>query len=453
MSLLRPTRRSCNSGHGWVMLGLMLLSNLAWGQWQQLQSPAGANSIAPGFVSDTDGTIIMTWLEKYPVENASGAATVNHVLKFARFEDNAFLPAKTIASGSDWFANWADTPALHIQSDATWIAHWLQKSAASTYAYDIMLTVSHDQGQSWTAAATPHRDGSASEHGFVSYLDASNAADSNGKPGSSRLIWLDGRNTVAHGDHANAKADEAKRTETGSAVHGGEQAQRSAMTLRSALVHADGRISPSQLLDDQVCDCCQTAAVNTSSGAVIAYRNRSDNEIRDIAVMRHSAAGWSEPGIAHEDGWQTAACPVNGPALAARGDQVALAWFTMADAKPRVHLGLSKDGGQQFDLRQTLSAGSALGRVQLQAYTDGWLLSWMDTEQNQAVIRLARLDTTGNIIWQEQIAGVSAQRVSGVPRIAVLADGRIIMAWTSSTRGTTRISTAVLRTDDSAALR
>ena len=30
----------------------------------------------------------------------------------------------------------------------------------------------------------------------------------------------------------------------------------------------------------------------------------------------------------YNDGWKIAACPVNGPAVAANGKRVALAWFT-----------------------------------------------------------------------------------------------------------------------------
>ena len=149
--------------------------------------------------------------------------------------------------------------------------------------------------------------------------------------------------------------------------------------------------------------------------------------------------------IVHHDGWRISACPVNGPALAARGRQLAVAWFTMAEDKPRVHLALSSDAGETFSAPQTFASGTALGRVQLLQHADGWLLSWMDQPATGAgaVIRLAGLNADGSMRWQQQLQGVSAQRSSGIPRIAALADGRIIMAWTAADNGQSVIATSV----------
>jgi len=389
-------------------------------RWQSLANPSAPGSLAPRLVQAGDGTVYLSWLEKQHTARASAsAANTRHTFKFARLQETAdktsFLPARSIASGSDWFANWADTPALHIHSDALWLVHWLQKSADSTYAYDIMLSLSRDQGATWTQAFSPHHDNTQTEHGFVSYFPM--AEDRLG------MIWLDGRETQASSTHD----------------HGGS------MTLRSAGVDSAGNVSQSELLDQRVCDCCQTAAVSISGAAVIAYRDRTEDEIRDIAIMRRDAQGWSEPAIVHHDGWRISACPVNGPALAARGRQLAVAWFTMAEDKPRVHLALSYDVGETFSPPQTFAAGTALGRVQLLQHADGWLLSWMNQPATAAgaVIRLAGLNADGSMRWQQQLSGVSAQRSSGIPRIATLADGRIIMAWTAAGNGQSVIATSV----------
>ena len=94
------------------------------------------------------------------------------------------------------------------------------------------------------------------------------------------MIWLDGRETQ--------ETHETQKSQA-SHDHGGS------MTLRTAEVDSAGNISQSALLDQRVCDCCQTAAVSTSGATVIAYRNRTEDEIRDIAIMRRDAQGWSEP--------------------------------------------------------------------------------------------------------------------------------------------------------------
>lgn len=402
-------------------------------RWQMLANPAGPSSLAPRFAQAGDGTLYLSWLEKRPGDAA--AASV-HALQYASLQSGAnslsFAVAREIASGSDWFANWADTPGLTMHSAKLWVAHWLQKSAASTYAYDIMLSVSQDQGANWSAAFTPHHDNTPTEHGFISQFARAD--------GSVGLFWLDGRATMASTEVATlASAANPGHGDT----HGGKHA--GAMTLRTATLDATGNISPDELLDERVCDCCQTAAVSTPAADVIAYRNRSAEEVRDIAVLRRTELGFGRPQIVHADGWKTAACPVNGPALAASGERVALAWFTMADDVARVQLALSADAGASFAAPQTFSAATALGRVQLLAYADGWLLSWLDQppDSGAAVIRLASLTAAGDRRWQQQLGGVSARRVSGIPRIAALADGRIIVAWTASHNGQGIVQTAV----------
>jgi len=406
--------------------------------WQPIDNPAAADSLAPRFARSADGTVYLSWLQRHPATTPDGSTShaLNHARLLTAADKLSFAPARRIAIGSDWFANWADTPGLTIHSDTLWLAHWLQKSAASTYAYDIMLSISQDQGASWSAA----HDNTPTEHGFISQ---SARAD-----GSVALFWLDGRATMATTGAATLASaanpgHDGTHGDTHGDTHGGAHA--GAMTLRTATLDATGNISQDELLDERVCDCCQTAAVSTPAADVVAYRNRSAGEIRDIAELRRSAQGWSTPQIVHADGWRTAACPVNGPALAASGERVALAWFTMADDMPRVQLALSDDAAASFAAPQTFSAATALGRVQLLAYADGWLLSWLDQppDSGAAVIRLASMSAAGDLRWQQQLSGVSARRVSGIPRIAALADGRIIVAWTAARNGQGIVQTVV----------
>ena len=75
-------------------------------------------------------------------------------------------------------------------------------------------------------------------------------------------------------------------------------------------------------LDARVCDCCQTAAVATQRGLLVAYRDRGPDEVRDISVVRFESGRWTEPHPLHSDGWKIAGCPVNGPAMDATSDHV-----------------------------------------------------------------------------------------------------------------------------------
>jgi len=65
-------------------------------------------------------------------------------------------------------------------------------------------------------------------------------------------------------------------------------------------------------------------------------------------ILRRTAQGWSAPSPVHADGWKVPGCPVNGPAVAASGRRVAVAWYTYADERPRVRLAFSDDAGARF---------------------------------------------------------------------------------------------------------
>ena len=164
------------------------------------------------------------------------------------------------------------------------------------------------------------------------------------------------------------------------------------MTLRTATVSSDGSLHNEALLDARVCDCCGTASAQTDEGAVVAYRNRSDDEIRDIYLTRFTNGEWTEPVAVHNDGWRIEGCPVNGPAILARGQEVVVAWFTMADGEPLVKLARSVDQGSQFDPPIRINTENSLGRVDLAWLANGDLVvSYLVDRGEQAAVRLARV--------------------------------------------------------------
>ena len=52
----------------------------------------------------------------------------------------------------------------------------------------------------------------------------------------------------------------------------------------------------------------------TADGPLVAFRDRSNQEIRDIHVARVEQGKWTEAVPVHADNWRIEACPVNGPA-------------------------------------------------------------------------------------------------------------------------------------------
>lgn len=370
---------------------------------RELRTPAGPGSLAPSLFTTEDRRVLLSWVE--PVGEG------RHALRFAaRAKGGLWSEPLTVAEGASWFVNWADFPHLSALADGTLFAHWLEKrSGGTTYDYDVRVSRSRDLGRSWDAPFTPYRDDSAGEHGFVSFapLDATRMG----------VLFLDGR--------------EAKRKD-------------GAMTLRFAAVTRDAAPEPDTRLDERVCDCCQTALVRTTRGLVAAYRDRSPGEVRDVAVVRFTDGRWSEPVSPGAEGWQIHACPVNGPALAAAGDRVALAWFTMAAETPRVKIALSDDAGASWGPPRVVDDGHPIGRVDLafEARGGAAVVSWLEQTDAGASIRLRRFDAGGAASASVSLAGTSTSRSSGFPRIAV-ADGELLVAWRDASEPA-RLKTALV---------
>ncbi len=371
-------------------------------QWLEavidVPAPAAAGSRYPHLAPLPHGAV-MSWLEP----DAGGAFTLRH----STWTRGAWSTPLTVVAGSDWFVNWADFPSVVPVSDRVWAAHWLQQKPGDVYAYDVRIAVSQDAGDTWSRPMSPHDDGTPTEHGFVSLMDDGDAA---------RAVWLDGRHTSGEHDHAGGAGDS----------HGGG----GAMTLRSALIGADGlKLGLDTELDARTCDCCQTDSARTREGLVVVYRDRSEAEVRDIALVRQTKTGWSEPVHVARDGWLIDGCPVNGPAVDARGDTVVVGWFTAADT-PRVRLAFSADGGRTFRDPIEVAAGQVVGRVDVVLLPDGRaVVSWLEGAAGSAEIRVQPFTADGPAGTVALVAHSEVARSSGFPQMVVV-DGALLFAWT-----------------------
>lgn len=122
---------------------------------------------------------------------------------------------------------------------------------------------------------------------------------------------------------------------------------------------------------------------------------------------------------------------MNGPALAASGNRVALAWFTGARDTARVNVAFSRDGGAHFGAPIRVDGGSPGGRVDAVLLADGSaLVSWIErVGGDTAAVRVRRVTSDGKSGGPITIAQSSTARASGVPRM-VQAGSDIVFAWT-----------------------
>jgi hypothetical protein len=357
-----------------------------------MESPADSVSLAPYLFTDKNEQVYLSWISRQ-----TGKST----LQYSVLRADGWSPAQAIASGSNWFVNWADYPVLAGDGASSMIAHYLEKSENGKYTYDIKLRVSADSGKSWSEPILLHDDGKKAEHGFVSMA----AFEEN-----YFVAWLDGRNAVM------------EENENG---HEGHQGQ---MTVRGAIVDKSGKKVQEWVLDNKVCDCCQTSTVITANGPVVIYRDRSDTEIRDMSIVRLVNGEWTKPQSIYADNWKIEGCPVNGPRIAALGNNMAIAWFSSPNENSQVKLVFSNDGGASFSEPVQVNKEKAIGRVDIEMIDEStaWV-SWMEGSQ----IKAARVNRKGKIEKSIDIATTSESRPSGFPQMT-RSGNRLIFAWTDA---------------------
>ena len=170
------------------------------------------------------------------------------------------------------------------------------------------------------------------------------------------------------------------------------------MQIRVAEVKSDGEIRHEFELDSRTCDCCNTSTALTDDGPIVVWRDRSDQEIRDIYYSKFKDGNWSKSKPVFQDNWKINGCPVNGPKVAVQKNSLAVAWFTAADNNPKVNLSFSKDMGDNFMEPIQINQGKAIGRVDLLMLDkETALISWMESSENLALMRLAKVGIIGKI--------------------------------------------------------
>lgn len=384
----------------------------------EIASPAAPGSGQP-FLAPAGGGVWMSWTEPSPG---------GHRVAVSRYDGLSWSSPATVAEGDGFFVNWADFPTVRSYGELL-VVHWLQRGGQGTYDYGVRIAWSADRGATWSAPWTPHEDGTPTEHGFVSLFE---------RDGEVWAAWLDGRAMTVPGGPMSVRARSlpvAVPAAGGTGPAAGEQRREATSP------------GPEMLVDGRACECCQTDAVLAAGVPVLAYRDRADGEVRDIAVSRLLGTGWT-PGVpVHEDGWVIGACPVNGPALAARDAAVVAAWFTAPENRPRVSVAFSEDGADSFGTPLRVDSGQPAGRVDVVMLDDGSaLVTWLERGADGARILSRRVEPEGDMGDPVPLAEADAARASGFPRIARLGSDRLMVAWTDPS-GESRVRVAVLPLD------
>ncbi|HEY4560827.1 MAG TPA: sialidase family protein [Lysobacter sp.] len=374
--------------------------------WQEWRLPVDAAQ-QPDLAAAPDGSLLLSWIE--------GDSDAQH-LRFARWRDGRWTAPQSIVMDGG-IGNVADMPHVRQTEDGALWATWLRR-VGDGHARDLVLARSADDGRTWSAPQTVNLDGTATEHGFASLWPEGRDAIG--------VAWLDGRET---GEHA---------------MHG---MQAGATMLRTAVFDARLSRRDEQAIDTGTCDCCQTDVAVVDDAPLLVYRDRLPGEVRDIALLRRDTAGWSAPRRLHADGWAIDACPVNGPAIAARGRDVSVAWYTMQATRPTLRYAASRDGGVHFDPPIDLAAGdNVLGRVDVAREAGGAWVLWLEEDTNGQSLRIARIaDGAAHGYEAQTIARLAGRgRGTGWPRLVSMPEGSYAV-WTDVIDGVPHLRGRQLR--------
>ncbi len=372
-----------------------------------LETPTSAASLAPNLATGPDGTVILSWIER---------GDIFDYLKYSVFDGTGWGQSRAVTNGDNWFVNWADFPSVVPISETLWAAHWLVRRAAGGYAYDIYAAFSDDAGQTWSEPFNPHTDDTDTEHGFVTMFPSGDGIG---------MVWLDGRKFVNEYDANDVAA--------------------SGMTLRAANFSPDRTPREEVLVDDLICDCCQTDVALTSQGPVAVYRDRTPGEIRDIYLVRYVDGEWQAGKPVANDGWNIPGCPVNGPVIQSNGSQLAVAWFSAGNNAPKVQLAWSNDSGNTMSAPVRVADGGLLGHVGASMLPSGdMVVSWLGgAKGGKAELHLRHVSQSGEAGPDKVIAEATGIAPFSVPQLLLTGD-ELLLAWTDTSGDESAVKTALV---------
>tara|TARA_B100001173_G_scaffold264878_1_gene239666 strand:- start:318 stop:1013 length:696 start_codon:yes stop_codon:yes gene_type:complete len=217
------------------------------------------------------------------------------------------------------------------------------------------------------------------------------------------------------------------------------------MSLRSGTIDKNLALTNMQNIDGLVCECCQTDITITDKGPIGVYRDRSEEETRDIYITKLENDVWSKGKPLHLDNWKINGCPVNGPVITGSNNDITVAWYTRAGGRSNIKIARSTDYGDTFNEPILLGTNETVGHISMTDDTAGntWLL-WQKTANKGSIeLVLTKIENESNKIMHKVIEEAGKTPRFSFPQITRNND-QIILAYSTvkndskETRGSNR---------------
>lgn len=365
----------------------------------QAQPDAAADSGMPFLTLGPQGQVFLAWTEP--------SRPGTHALRYSQWAANRWLPTQTAAEGAKWFVNWADFASIAVDSTGQLYAHWLARAPeGGKYGYGIRI--GQRNAGTWREVHSMSRDEKEDYAGFLTFVRLRQGM------GAAYLSPPLAPKTAASTAHTN---------------HTSHQDHDHRKTLRLLELTASGKVHRDTLLDEDVCSCCQTAALETPDSIWVAYRDHREGEIRDISIVdvRNGVPG--KPRILHPDGWQINGCPTDGPSMDRDATHAAAVWFTRGGGA-KVQAAFSTLREPAFSAPVRVDDGNPLGRATIRSAGQGrFLVLWLERlSEGHAALRVRALRADGTRGPATSVATLSAAWSTGFPQL-LIAGSEVFLAW------------------------
>jgi hypothetical protein len=380
------------------LFGFLVLAWPAFAQTLKVEptpNPSAAGSSQVNWSLAQDGSPILSWIEPQKDGSFAFRYSINHGGQWA-------LP-RTIAAQRHFFHHPAEMPNITVLKDGTLIAEWIEQPNEQSEAEFIYVSASAD-GVKWSAPATASHDRSQAQHGLASIIATGDHEAS--------IFWL-----------------QALKGEDGP------------VSLMRSTIGSNGAQLKEEDLDSDVCSCCPTSVVRTTRGLLVAYRDHTKANIRDISVIRYENGKWTAPKNIYPDKWEIDACPVNAASASAQGDKAGISWYTASGDKARVEFTSSSDGGATFGKTSVVSTGQAYGYTTTAVDdTGGAVVSWLERGDKGARLLVRYVSPAGVLGPVAQVAE-GTRKDLGYPRLVrsglTSAGNDVWIAWNSASKAQT----------------
>ena len=204
--------------------------------------------------------------------------------------------------------------------------------------------------------------------------------------------------------------------------------------------------SPPVAVASNVCPCCRPGIVARNDGDwIVAWRDADAENVRRIRVASSKDAGdhWEQWPQLPGPGWQINGCPHSGPAVALHEGVLHVVWYTEAEGIPALlTTSRSLDGGAFSELKSIAPEVRDANHPSLAVVGDRLFVAFQGrppSEQDgwgKTGIFLKELRSSGGgAIVSIPTGGGTAS----YPVITNLHAGRLLVGWTESSEGSSRV--------------